>query len=154
VLCRGAAGDAELGREQVWEDALWRLTTSVGPGDVTPGFSYLEPKRHIRSVADMDGEEAATFGAVLARCTSALRAAANADLVYVYIFGDHVPHMHAHLAPHVDGDALNGSMLKGELEERELPSGAVALISKDYPEIDDERLRSVAESARRLLNQP
>ena len=43
----GWTGDAELGREQVWEDALWRLTTSVGPGDVTPGFSYLEPKRHI-----------------------------------------------------------------------------------------------------------
>jgi diadenosine tetraphosphate (Ap4A) HIT family hydrolase len=151
VLCRGLAGDAELGREQIWEDALWRLTISVGPGDVTPGFSYLEPKRHIRSVAEMDGEEAATFGTVLARCTSALRAAADADLVYVYIFGDHVPHMHAHLAPHVDGDALNGSMLKGELEERELPSGAVALISKDYPEIDEQRLRAVAASARELL---
>jgi diadenosine tetraphosphate (Ap4A) HIT family hydrolase len=151
VLCRGASGDAELGREQVWENALWRLTTSVGPGDVTPGFSYLEPKRHICSVADMDGDEAATFGSVLARCASALREAADAELVYVYIFGDHVPHMHAHLAPHVEGDALNGSMLKGDLEERELPSGAVALISKDYPEIDEQRLRAVAQSARRLL---
>ena len=146
------AGDAELGREQVWEDALWRLTTSVGPGDVTPGFSYLEPKRHIRSVADMDGDEAATFGPVLARCASALRAAAGTDLVYVYIFGDHVPHMHAHLAPHVEGDALNGSMLKGELEERGLPSGAVALISKDYPEIDEDRLRAVVQRARQLLS--
>jgi diadenosine tetraphosphate (Ap4A) HIT family hydrolase len=152
VLCRGVAGDAELGREQVWEDALWRLTTSVGPGDVTPGFSYLEPKRHIRSVADVDGDEAATFGSVLARCASALREAAGTELVYVYIFGDHVPHMHAHLAPHVEGDALNGSMLKGELEERELPSGAIALISKDYPAIDDERIREVVESARSLLN--
>jgi diadenosine tetraphosphate (Ap4A) HIT family hydrolase len=146
------AGDAELGREQVWEDALWRLTTSIGPGDVTPGFSYLEPKRHIRSVADMDGEEAATFGPVLARCASALRAAAGTHLVYVYIFGDHIPHMHAHLAPHVEGDALNGSMIKGELEERELPSGAIALISKDYPEIDEDRLRAVVQRARQLLS--
>ena len=55
VLCRGVTGEAELGREQVWEDDLWRLTTSIGPGDVTAGFSYLEPKRHIRSVADMLG---------------------------------------------------------------------------------------------------
>jgi diadenosine tetraphosphate (Ap4A) HIT family hydrolase len=152
VLCRGADGDAELGREQVWEDELWRLTTSVGPGDVTLGFSYLEPKRHIRSVADMDGEEAATFGAVLARCTSALREATGTQLVYVYIFGDHVPHMHAHLAPHVDGDALNGSMIRGELEERALPSGVVALISKDYPEIDEQRLRQVVDATRSLLN--
>lgn len=154
VLCRGAAGDAELGREQIWEDALWRLTTSVGPGDVTPGFSYLEPKRHIRSVADMDGDEASTFGSVLARCASALREAAGAELVYVYIFGDHIPHMHAHLAPHVEGDALNGSMLKGEIEERALPSGAKAIFSRDYPEIDEQRLRAVADSARRLLGGP
>lgn len=139
---------------QVWEDALWRLTTSVGPGDVTPGFSYLEPKRHIPSVADMDGDEASTFGPVLARCASALREATATVLVYVYIFGDHVPHMHAHLAPHVEGDALNGSMIKGEVEERALPSGALAIVSKDYPEIDEERLRAVAESARRLLSTP
>jgi len=152
VLCRGTAADAELGREQVWEDSLWRLTTSAGPGDVTLGFSYLEPKRHIPSVADMDGDEAATFGPVLARCAAALREAAGADLVYVYVFGDHVPHMHAHLAPHVEGDALNGSMIKGEVEERQLPSGLVALVPKDYPEIDEERLRAVLESARRLLN--
>jgi diadenosine tetraphosphate (Ap4A) HIT family hydrolase len=152
VLCRGVAGDAELGRELIWEDGLWRLTMSVGPGDVTPGFSYLEPKRHIRSVADMDSEEAATFGSVLARCTSALREAAGTELVYVYIFGDHVPHMHAHLAPHLEGDALNGSMLKGEVEERTLPSGAIALVSKDYPEIDAERLRAVADTARDQLS--
>jgi diadenosine tetraphosphate (Ap4A) HIT family hydrolase len=152
VLCRGTAADAELGREQVWEDALWRLTTSVGPGDVTLGFSYLEPKRHIASVADMDGEEAATFGAVLARCTAALREAAGADLVYVYVFGDHVPHMHAHLAPHVAGDALNDAMIKGDVEERALPSGLVALLPKDYPEIDQAQVRAVLESARRLLN--
>ena len=81
-----------------------------------------------------------------------LREATATALVYVYIFGDHVPHMHAHLAPHVDGDALNGSMIKGEVEERPLPSGAVAFVSKDYPEIDEERLRAVAESVRSLLS--
>ena len=29
VICRGASGDAELHRIQVWEDALWRLTVSL-----------------------------------------------------------------------------------------------------------------------------
>jgi diadenosine tetraphosphate (Ap4A) HIT family hydrolase len=102
----------------------------------------------------MDGDEASTFGSVLARCASALREAAGAELVYVYIFGDHIPHMHAHLAPHVEGDALNGSMLKGEIEERALPSGAKAIFSRDYPEIDEQRLRAVADLARRLLGGP
>ena len=39
-------------------------------------------------------------------------------------------------------------------EERALPSGALAIVSKDYPEIDEEHLRAVVESARRLLSTP
>jgi diadenosine tetraphosphate (Ap4A) HIT family hydrolase len=74
-LCREVDGDPDMQRVQVWEDGLWRLTTSIGPGDCTPGFSYLEPKRHIAHITDLDGEEAATFGSVVARCTSALKEA-------------------------------------------------------------------------------
>jgi len=151
VLCRGTDSDAELGRVQVWEDSLWRLTTSVGPGDPTPGFSYLEPKRHIQYITELDGAEAATFGGVLARCTNALRQAAGTELVYVYIFGGGIRHLHVHLAPHVAGDALNDSLLRGEFEERELPSGAKAFLSKDYPAIEEARLRAVAAEAARLL---
>jgi len=151
ALCRGVSGDAELGREQVWENKLWRLTTSVGPGDPTAGFSYLEPKRHISHITDLDREEGATFGSVLARCATALKTAAGAELVYVYVFGGGIPHLHVHLAPHIAGDALNDTLLKGAFEEQKLPSGATAVVSKDYPAIDVDRLRAVAATARRLL---
>jgi diadenosine tetraphosphate (Ap4A) HIT family hydrolase len=50
-----------------WEDELWRLT--LGLAAETPGFAYLEPKRHIRFVTELDGAEAASFGTTLARCT-------------------------------------------------------------------------------------
>jgi diadenosine tetraphosphate (Ap4A) HIT family hydrolase len=150
-LCAGPAGDADMYREHVWEDDLWRLTTSVGPGDPTPGFSYLEPKRHIAHVTDLAGAEAATFGGVLARCAAALKNATHAELVYVYIFGGGIPHLHVHLAPHVAGDALNDSLLRGELEQRQLPSGATAVYSKDFPAIPDQRLRETAATVRRLL---
>ena len=60
ILCRGAAGDADLQRLQVWEDAHWRLTVSL-EAEVA-GFSYLEPRRHISHITDLDGEEARTFG--------------------------------------------------------------------------------------------
>lgn len=153
-LCQGAAIDAELGRELVWEDHLWRLTTSIGPGDPTPGFSYLEPKRHIRYITDLDGEEAATLGAVLARCCSALKTATGADLVYIYVFGDSVAHLHLHLAPHTPGDALVEVPLRGEFEERTLDTGHVAMVSRDFPEIPQEILRAVAARARELLDQP
>ena len=71
-MCAGPGADPGFFREQVWENDLWRLTTSTGPGDPTLGFSYLEPKRHIPHLTDLDGEEAATFGPVLARCARAL----------------------------------------------------------------------------------
>src|SRR5947209_3088622 len=128
VICDQRDGDPSLGREEVWDDELWRLTTSVGPGDVTPGFSYLEPKRHIPDITKLDGAEAATFGTVIARCAGALKEVTQSELVYVYVFGGGIPHLHVHLAPHVSGDALNDALLKGELETRTLPSGATAFL--------------------------
>ena len=154
ALCRGAELDAELGRELVWESDLWRLTTSIGPGDPTPGFSYLEPKRHITHITELDGEEALTFGPVLARSCQALKEATGAEHVYIYVFGDSVPHLHLHLAPHSAGDALVETPLRGEFEEKALPSGHLAMLSKDFPAIPDHDLRAVAAYARELLGTP
>lgn len=75
-ICQGKAGDAGLQRIQVWEDALWRLTVSLNAEIL--GFAYLEPKRHISYITDLDGEEARTFGDILARVSRALRAESGA----------------------------------------------------------------------------
>ena len=135
TLCAGAAADAELGVTQVWEDRLWRLTMSA-TGHTT-GFAFLEPKRHVPYITDLDGDEAATFGAVLARVTSALREAADTELVWVYIFGGGMPHLHVQLAPHREGDALNSQTVRGELAVERLPA---------------EEIQRVIERATELLN--
>ena len=54
LLCRVRAADSRLSRIQVWEDELWRLTVSLEAG--VPGFAYLEPKRHIPTLADLSGD--------------------------------------------------------------------------------------------------
>jgi diadenosine tetraphosphate (Ap4A) HIT family hydrolase len=106
LLCDPVAADRHFSRIRVWEDDLWRLSVVLhGP---VPGFAHLEPKRHIPYLPDLDGAEAATLGAVLARVTAALREAAEAEKVYAYVFGDHVAHLHLNLAPHRPGDALVG----------------------------------------------
>ena len=145
-MCRGVAADAELERIQVWQDAHWRLTVSLASEVL--GFAYLEPKRHIAFVTDLDGPEAETFGQALAASTHALKEATGADLVYVYIFGDSVPHFHVQLAPHRRGDALNDQMIRGEIVEEKLPSGMTLVTSKDFPPLPQQDLLAVAERVR------
>ncbi|MCU1656345.1 MAG: hypothetical protein JWO57_1001 [Pseudonocardiales bacterium] len=106
LLCNTAEADAHFRRTRVWEDDLWRLSVVLtGP---IPGFAHLEPRRHIPFITQLDGPEAATLGSVLARATESLRRATGAERTYVYVFGDHVPHLHFNLAPHRTGDALRG----------------------------------------------
>ena len=105
-MCRAAAADEELERVEVWQDSHWRLTVSLS--SEVAGFAYLEPKRHIRYITELDGPEAATFGPALARSTDALKDATGAEVVYVYIFGDGVPHLHVHIVPRRRKDGLKG----------------------------------------------
>lgn len=149
VLCRGADADADIQRIQVWEDSLWRLTVSLDAE--VEGFAYLEPKRHIPHITDLDGEEARTFGGVLARVSRALRDSTRAELVYVYVFGGSVPHMHVHLAPHRSGDALNSQMIRGEVTTEEMGNGLLRLVSKEFPPLPAEVLREAALRIQREL---
>jgi diadenosine tetraphosphate (Ap4A) HIT family hydrolase len=73
-----------------------------------------------------------------------LRDVTGADLVYVYVFGGGIPHLHLHLAPHRNDDALNTQMVRGEVVETTLPSGATAIESKDVPPLAEESHRDIA----------
>ncbi|MGI9584122.1 MAG: hypothetical protein ACR2N7_00860, partial [Acidimicrobiia bacterium] len=82
----------------------------------------------------LSGDEAATFGSVIASASNAIKDATGADLVYVYVFGDSVAHLHVHLAPHRhDGSPLSNQMIKGARHEVTLASGAEVWASDRYP---------------------
>jgi diadenosine tetraphosphate (Ap4A) HIT family hydrolase len=149
TLCRGTDGDAELTRVEVWRDDLWRLTMSLE--SEVAGFAYLEPHRHIPHITDLAGREAASLGTVLARTTAALQAATDAELVYIYVFGGGIPHLHLHLAPHRAGDALNTQLIRGEVVEERLPSGAGRITSKEFPPLPEAELRAAANRVREML---
>ena len=149
IMCRGAEADGELARIEVWQDAHWRLTVSLS--SEVPGFAYLEPKRHITHIHELDGDEALTFGPAIARCTKALKDVTNAEVVYAYIFGDGVPHLHVHLAPHCSGDALNDQMIRGEIIEEKLPSGMTRFYSPEFPALPRDKLTETANRVRELI---
>lgn len=89
--------DAEL--IQIWEDGLWRLEMSIAVP--TPGLFYLEPKRHIPHITDLDGDEASTFGGVLAHISRALKEETGAELVSVSVSASDAPRLRVHLVPQV-----------------------------------------------------
>jgi diadenosine tetraphosphate (Ap4A) HIT family hydrolase len=149
AICAGPARDGELDRVEVWRDDLWRLSMSQhGP---TVGFAYLEPLRHIPSLADLDGPEADTFGAAIARASAVLREASGARLVYAYVFGGGIPHLHVHLAPNQPEGVLNTALINGPIKEHRLPSGATEIISQDHPDLPEEEVAAVVERARELM---
>lgn len=151
VLCAGQEMDDALMRTEVWSDHLWRLTTA----QVTEvaGFSYLEPRRHIADITELDGEEAATLGPTIARASNAIKEAAGGDLIYLYVFGDGVPHLHVHLAPHrTVGSPLVSEMIKGARHRTMLPSGAEVWVSDRYPLVDPEIAEAAIDGIRARLN--
>ena len=117
LLCHPEEAARTFGRRVVWEDPHWRLAV-IEAGSPIAGFAHLETKRHIPDITHLDGEEAATLGSVLARVTAKLKAVTGADLVYIYVFGERVPHLHFNLAPHHQGDPLVGGpgLLREEAE--------------------------------------
>ena len=149
IICSGEEGDKALSRIEVWRDDLWRLTLSLDAEVL--GFAYLEPLRHVAGLTALDGPEAASFGTTIARASQALKEASGAEIVYVYIFGDDVAHLHVHLAPHRKGDALNSQMIKGEIVSEKLPNGFERFFSREFPALPDAEQRRVAESVRRKL---
>jgi diadenosine tetraphosphate (Ap4A) HIT family hydrolase len=149
AICAGPAGDAELDRVEVWRDDLWRLSMSTE--GYTLGFSYLEPLRHVPHIEDLDGPEAAAFGSTIARICRALREAAGAERIFVYVFGGGIPHLHVHLGPHVAGDALNTAIIRGEVAEEKLPSGATRMTSLEFTELPRAEIAGMIERTTRLL---
>jgi diadenosine tetraphosphate (Ap4A) HIT family hydrolase len=142
--------DEALMRTEVWSDDLWRLTTA-NVSEVA-GFSYLEPRRHISDITELSGEEAATFGDTIARASAAIKAAIGADLVYAYIFGDGVPHLHVHLAPHREpGSPLVGEMIKGARHKAILEAGVEVWVSDRYPLQSRDLMDAAIGDIRKLL---
>ena len=149
AICAGPAGDDELGRTEVWRDAHWRLSMAVR-GE-TLGFAYLEPIRHIPYLADLDGPEATHLRAGGGPRRAALREATGAPLVYAYVFGGGIPHLHVHLAPNRPDGVLNTAIITGEVEERKLPSGASELISLTHPPVPEAEVGAVIDRVRELM---
>jgi diadenosine tetraphosphate (Ap4A) HIT family hydrolase len=59
----------------------------------------LDLNRHAQGPADLAGDEAHEFGAVMGAAMRAVRTATGVPRVYSVMFGETAAHLHAHLIP-------------------------------------------------------
>lgn len=67
------------------------------------GWVFVEPKRHLAGLGQMNPTEAAALGALANGVAAALRSSEGAEHIYAHVYGDAVPHLHVHLIPRYPG---------------------------------------------------
>lgn len=75
----------------------------AGTGEIYLGVLIVEPKRHVKSWADLVEEECKELGLLLKDLNRIMYRSKNIDHVYTWIFGDAVEHMHIWLFPRYSG---------------------------------------------------
>ncbi|GCE12477.1 HIT family protein [Tengunoibacter tsumagoiensis] len=103
-ICWKHRGDITLPGGVLYEDDLVSVGHMWGgEGPAYLGYLMVELKRHVPGLADQTDEEAQALGVLVARLSRALKASEGAEHIYLFVFGDHVPHLHMHLVPRYPG---------------------------------------------------
>jgi len=82
----------------IYEDeVLYANHIANDPGPTFLGYVRAETKRHVPSFAELTPAEAQALGLLTSRLSRALKDCTGADHVYVFFYGDRVPHLHLHI---------------------------------------------------------
>jgi histidine triad (HIT) family protein len=79
------------------DDLLYAHHVANDEGPTFLGYVRAETKRHVPSFAELTQTEAQALGLLITRLSRALKCCTGADHVYVFFYGDHVPHLHLHI---------------------------------------------------------
>jgi len=100
--CRKLQGLESIPGGYVYEDDLVFSSHSWSASDQeTPylGAFIVEPKRHVPTWAELNDNEAETLGRVIRDVSKVLKKSVNAEHIYVFVIGHHVPHLHVWVVP-------------------------------------------------------
>lgn len=108
-ICAKHRGEVPLPGGLLYENDLVVLShlpleTPTGQVDrAYLGHLFVEPRRHVAELGDLDAAEAAQVGQLAARASRALTSSLGAEHVYAAVIGHHVAHLHLHLWPRYPG---------------------------------------------------
>jgi diadenosine tetraphosphate (Ap4A) HIT family hydrolase len=103
-VCRKHRGEEVVPGGPIFEDRLVYVSHTAPPPDGRAylGWCFVEPHRHAPGLADLSDEEAETVGRLVTQLSRALISELDAEHVYAFVLGHHVPHLHVHvIARHV-----------------------------------------------------
>jgi diadenosine tetraphosphate (Ap4A) HIT family hydrolase len=76
------------------------LVTAAGEADsVYLGHLFVETRRHVSALGDLEPDEAQSVGLLTARAARALRESQGAEHVYAAVIGHGIDHFHLHVIP-------------------------------------------------------
>lgn len=97
-ICTKHQNQSEIIGGPVYEDDLVYAHHVFNKKEPTfLGYVRAETKRHVPSFAELTTAEAQAIGLLTTRLSGALKECVGADHVYVFFYGDHVPHLHLHI---------------------------------------------------------
>jgi histidine triad (HIT) family protein len=105
-VCRKHRGEVTVPGGAILQDDLFycgHAQIREGQSYAYLGYLMLEPRRHLHGVEDLNRREAARLGPTLSRVARALRESEGAERVYVFVLGEHVPHLHMHIIARYPG---------------------------------------------------
>lgn len=98
AICDEVAGRVTAPGGAIYEDGLWLVSHHLGPY-TDPGELIVKVRRHVESIADLSGDEAAALGPILRAAVAAVDRTVRPERVYVASFGERVRHIHFYVLP-------------------------------------------------------
>jgi len=105
-ICRKHRGEIEVTGGAIYEDKLLfvsHILDMQNPDSTYLGYLMIETKRHIPGLADATDAEAQAIGLTVTKLSRALKASADAEHIYEFVMGHHIPHLHVHVIARYPG---------------------------------------------------
>ena len=99
-VCRKQRGELEMPGGVVFQDDLVYVSHGTMKRDelTYPGIFFVEPKRHLPTMAELTRPESERVGWLASVVARAL-VAEGAERTYLAVLGHHVPHLHVWIVP-------------------------------------------------------
>lgn len=123
----------EIPSATIYEDEKVIAILDIAPS--AKGHTVLIPKNHSKDIFEIPEEEAAHIFTVAKKIGKALKEEINCDGINILqnngkAAGQTVFHLHVHVIPRYENDAVNLTWTPGEYKEGEMQSLAQALVKR------------------------